>query len=193
MNQANELVNLTVVGSIGFTSGSPQQFTQNNYAVMDDFIHVSGKHNLKIGGSLTRVEDDVEIPGLGSAVQFLSWPDFPLGLNGKQNGTILFSNINQSVDGYGLLDREYRAWEGSAYGHDNYQISNTVTITVSLRYERLGQFGDRLAETPASTSIRLIPTRLSQGARPDTSLGPILEVRSRLELSGPTIRSPTMR
>ena len=144
MNQGNELVNLTVVGSIGFTPGSPQQFTQNNYAVMDDFNHVSGKHDLKIGGSLTRVEDDVEIPGLGSAVQFLSWPDFLLGLNAKQNGTQLFSNVNQSVDYYGLLDREYRAWEGSAYGQDNYRIGESITFTLGLRYERLGQFGDRL-------------------------------------------------
>jgi hypothetical protein len=144
MNQGNELVNLTVVGSIGFTPGSPQQFIQNNYAVMDDFNHVSGKHNLKIGGSLTRVEDDVEIPGLGSAVQFLSWPDFLLGLNAKQNGTQLFSNVNQSIDYYGLFDREYRAWEGSAYGQDNYRMSDVITLILGMRYERLGQFGDRL-------------------------------------------------
>jgi hypothetical protein len=144
MNQANELVNLTVVGSIGFTPGSPGQFAQDSYAVMDDFDHVSGKHNLKIGGSLTRVEDDVEIPGLGSAVQFLTWPDFLLGLNAKQNGTQLFSNVNQSTDYYGLLVREYRAWEGSAYGQDNYRLSEAITLTLGLRYERLGQFGDRL-------------------------------------------------
>jgi Carboxypeptidase regulatory-like domain len=144
MNQANELVNLTVVGSVGFTPGSPQRFSQNNYAVMDDFNYVSGKHTLKIGGSLTRVEDDVQIPGLGSAVQFLSWPDFLLGLNAKQNGTQLFSNVNQSIDYYGLLDREYRAWEGFAYGQDNYRISEAITLTLGLRYERLGQFGDCL-------------------------------------------------
>jgi len=105
MSEGNELVNLTVVGSIGFTPGSPQQFTQDNYAVMDDFNHISGKHALKIGGSLTRAEDDVKIPGLGSAIQFLTWPDFLLGLNAKQNGTQLFSNVNQSIDYYGLLDR----------------------------------------------------------------------------------------
>ena len=143
MSQGNELVNLTVVGSIGFTPGSPQQFTQNNYALMDDFNHISGKHNLKMGGSLTRVEDDVRIPGMGSAVQFLTWPDFLLGLNAKQNGTQLFSNVNQSVDYYGLFDREYRAWEGSAYGQDNYRIGESITFTLGLRYERLGQFGDR--------------------------------------------------
>jgi hypothetical protein len=111
---------------------------------MDDFNHISGHHNLKIGGSLTRVEDNIAIAGTGSNVQFLSWPDFLLGLNATQNGTQLFSNVNQSIDIYGLLDREYRAWEGSAYGQDNYRITDTLNLTFGLRYERLGQFTDRL-------------------------------------------------
>lgn len=153
MNQGNELVNLTVIGSIAFAPGSPQQFTQNNYAAMDDFNHVSGRNNLKIGGSLTRVADNIVTPGPGSSVQFFSWPDLLLGLNATQNGTRLFSNVNQSVDGYGLLDREYRAWEGSAYGQDNYRFSESITLTLGSRYERLGQFGDRLGRN-SSFDIR---------------------------------------
>ena len=57
-----------------------------------------------MGGSLSRILDDVNIVGLGSLTQFLSWPDFLLGLNASQNGTNLFSNVFASVDDYGLLD-----------------------------------------------------------------------------------------
>ena len=35
----------------------------------------------------------------------------------------LFSNVFASADDFGLLNREYRTWEGSAYGQDNYRIT----------------------------------------------------------------------
>jgi TonB dependent receptor len=144
MNQENELVSLNVLGSISFASGFPRRFTQNSFVITDDVTHVAGKQTIQAGGSLTRLQDNISIVGLGSFVQFLSWPDFLLGLNATQNGTNLFSNVFESVDDYGLLNREYRAWEGSAYGQDNYRISESLTLTFGLRYERLGQFGDQL-------------------------------------------------
>src|SRR5271170_1330887 len=143
MNHANELVNLNVLGSISFASGYPRQFAQNSYMVTDDLTHVAGKHTFQAGGSLTRVQDNIAVVGLGSFVQFLSWPDFLLGLDAAQNGT-KFSNVYESIDSYGLLNREYRSWEGSAYGQDNFRINEALTINLGLRYERLGQFGDRL-------------------------------------------------
>jgi TonB dependent receptor len=144
MNQENELVNLNVLGSISFASGFPRQFTQNSFVSTDDISHVAGKHSIQLGGSLTRYQDNIAIVGLGSFVQFLSWPDFLLGLNAAQNGTGLFSNLYQSVDDYGLLNRKYRAWEGSFYAQDTYHVRESLTLKLGLRYERLGQFGDEL-------------------------------------------------
>jgi hypothetical protein len=149
MNDENELVSLNVVGSISFASGFPRQFAQNSYVITDDVTHVSGRHTFQAGGSLTRVQDNLTIVGLGSFLQFLNWPDFLLGLNATQNGTHLFSNVFLSVDDYGLLNREYRAWEGSAYGQDKYRISERLTLSFGLRYERLGQFGDQLGRNPS--------------------------------------------
>jgi hypothetical protein len=77
-------------------------------------------------------------------VEFLSWPDFLLGLNASNNGTGTFSNVFASIDDYGLFDREYRIWEGSAFAQDDYKIGQRLTINIGLRYERLGQFGDNL-------------------------------------------------
>jgi hypothetical protein len=164
MNQENELVSLNVTGSISFASGFPRQFTQNGYAVTDDLTHVIGKHAIQMGGSLTRYQDNIAITGLGSFVQFLSWPDFLLGMNATQNGTNRFSNVFQSVDDYGLLNREYRAWEGSAYGQDNYQITDRLMLSLGLRYERLGQFGDQLGRNSSFNVNEADPNPPPQGS-----------------------------
>ena len=144
MNQENELPNLNVLGSISFAAGFPRRFTQDSFVVTDDLSHLVGKHSIQLGGSLTRLQDDIAIAGIGSFMQFLSWPDFLLGLNATQNGTALFSNVYASIDDYGLLNREFRAWEGSLYAQDSYRLSQSLTLSLGLRYERLGQFGDRL-------------------------------------------------
>ena len=99
---------------------------------------------MKFGGSLTRLEDNLDFAGFGSFVQFLSWPDFLLGLDGNSNGTGTFSNVFASSDIFGLLNREFRVWEGSGFVQDDYRIRPVVDPESGLRYERLGQFGDKL-------------------------------------------------
>ena len=81
--------------------------------------------------------------GLGSFVRFLSWPDFLLGLSASGNGTG-FSNVFASFDDFGLTTREYRVWEGEAFAQDDWRIRKSLTLNIGVRYERLGQFGDRL-------------------------------------------------
>lgn len=164
MNQENELVSLNVTGSISFASGFPRQFAQNSFVFTDDLTHVAGKHTLQVGGSLTRYQDNIAITGLGSFVQFLSWPDFLLGMNATQNGTNLFSNVFESVDDYGLLNRQYRAWEGSAYGQDSYQFSDRLMLSFGLRYERLGQFSDQLGRNSSFDINKADPNPPAQGS-----------------------------
>ncbi|MGA9307783.1 MAG: TonB-dependent receptor [Candidatus Sulfotelmatobacter sp.] len=43
-----------------------------------------------------------------------------------------------------MFDREYRVWEGSSFVQDDYRIRKSLTLNLGLRYERLGQFGDKL-------------------------------------------------
>jgi hypothetical protein len=143
MSQANELPNLNILGSIAFASAFPYAFAQNSLVFSDVFSSVRGAHALRFGGSLTRLQDNFGDPGIGSFVQFLSWPDFLLGLDAKANGTGTFSNVYSSVDDFGLFDRDYRVWEGSAFVQDDYRIRKALTLNIGLRYERLGQFGDK--------------------------------------------------
>ena len=144
MNETNALPNLNILGSAAFSSAFPFGFAQNSFVITDDLNSVHGAHTFHFGGSLTRLQDNFNDPGIGSFVQFLSWPDFLLGLSASGNGTGTFSNVFASIDDFGLFDREYRVWEGSSFVQDDYRIRKTLTLNLGLRYERLGQFGDKL-------------------------------------------------
>jgi hypothetical protein len=143
-SMANELPNLNILGSVAFSSAFPLGFTQNTFVLSDGLSFVNGAHTLRLGGSLTRLQDNFSDPGIGSFVQFLSWPDFLLGLSASGNGTGTFSNVFASIDNFGLFDRQFRVWEGSLFAQDDYRIRKRLTINLGLRYEWLGQFGDEL-------------------------------------------------
>ena len=143
MSHKNELPSLSIVGSASIASGFPRTIAQNSFVFSDDLTFIRGAHTVHLGGSVTRLLDDVNLVGLGSFMRFLSWPDFLLGLSAASNGTD-FSNIFASFDDFGLTEREYRVWEGAVYVQDNYRASKSFTLDFGLRYERLGQFADRL-------------------------------------------------
>ncbi|HXQ34285.1 MAG TPA: TonB-dependent receptor, partial [Anaerolineales bacterium] len=140
----DELPNLNILGSVAFSSAFPLAFAQNSFIFSDGLSLVHGAHTLRFGGSVTRVQDNFRDPGLGSFVQFLSWPDFLLGLSAKDNGTGTFSNVFASIDDFGLFDRDFRVWEASLFSQDDYRIGKRLTVNFGLRYEWLGQFGDKL-------------------------------------------------
>ena len=138
MNKNNELPSLNIVGSVSMASIIPRTYTQNSFVFNDVLSFLRGSHAVKFGGSLTRLEDNLDFVGFGSFVQFLSWPDFLLGLDGSGNGTGSFSNVFSSADVFGLLNREFRVWEGSGFVQDDYRIRRSMTLNLGVRYERLG-------------------------------------------------------
>jgi hypothetical protein len=143
MSHNNELPSLQILGSVSIASGFPRTIAQNNFVFGDNLSFVRSTHTIRLGGSLTRLQDNVNLVGLGSFLQFLSWPDFLLGLSAEDNGTG-FSNVFDSFDDFGLTNREFRVWEGTGFAQDDYRIRKSLTLNIGLRYERLGQFGDRL-------------------------------------------------
>jgi hypothetical protein len=143
MSNNNELPSLKILGSVSIASGFPRTITQNSFVFSDILSFVRGRHDLRVGGGITRLQDNVNLVGLGSLVQFLSWPDFLLGSSAASNGTE-FSNVFASFDDFGLTQRQYRVWEGSGFVQDDYRIRKSLMLNIGLRYERLGQFGDKL-------------------------------------------------
>ncbi len=143
MSRNNELPSLEILGSVSIASGFPRTIAQNSFVFGDNLSFVRGAHTIRLGGSLTRLQDNVNLVGLGSFLQFLSWPDFLLGLSAENNGTG-FSNVFASFDDFGLTNREFRVWEGTGFAQDDYRIRRSLTLNIGLRYERLGQFGDSM-------------------------------------------------
>jgi carboxypeptidase family protein len=144
MNKANDFPNLSIMGSVNMSSVFARTYTQNSFMLGDVLSWFKGAHAFKFGGSLTRLRDNLDFVGTGSFVQFLSWPDFLLGLDGTANGTGTFSNVFSSTDLFGLLNRDFRVWEGSGFVQDDYKMSRSLNLNLGVRYERLGQFGDAL-------------------------------------------------
>jgi len=146
------------------TPAFPRTYAQNSFVFSDVFGSLKGPHAFQFGGSLTRLQVPLHFAGFDSFVQFLSWPDFLLGLNAAGNGTGTFSNVFQSADGYGLLDREFRAWEASAFAQDDYRMSRRLTVNLGLRYERDGQFGDDLGRNASFDVNKANPNPLPEGS-----------------------------
>ena len=161
---ANELPNLNILGSVAFSSAFPLGFAQNSFVLSDGLSFVRGAHTLRFGGSLTRLQNNFSDPGIGSFVQFLSWPDFLLGLSATDNGAGSFSNVFTSIDDFGLFDREYRVMEGSLFAQDDYRIRRSLTLNLGLRYEWLGQFGDRLGRNASFDISKANPTPPANGS-----------------------------
>lgn len=164
MNDENGLPSLGIVGSINLASAFPRTFNQWRLYLSDMLTYSPSRHLIQMGGSLSRIHDDVNIIGFGTFVDFLSWPDFLLGLNAEQNGTNLFSNVYESVDVYGLMDREYRKWNGSLFIGDHFHATDALTLDFGLRYERLGQFGDVLGRNSSFDISQADPNPPSTGS-----------------------------
>jgi hypothetical protein len=164
MNDENGLPSLQIVGSINPASAFPRTFNQRRFYVSDILTYSRSRHLIEMGGSLSRIHDDIDIIGFGTFVEFLSWPDFLLGLNAQQNGTNLFSNVYQSLDVYGLMNREYRSWNGSLFVGDHLRATNNVTLTLGLRYERVGQFNDVLGRSSSFDISRSDPNPPAAGS-----------------------------
>ena len=61
-------------------SAYPRTYTQNTYSLSDNVSLLHAAHVVKLGGSVALLQENFNLPGLTSSVQFLSWPDFLLGL-----------------------------------------------------------------------------------------------------------------
>lgn len=163
MNEANELPSLSILGSVSMSSQFPRSYTQNSFVFSDHLNWFAGAHSLKAGGTVTRLQDNLDFAATGSYLQFLSWPDFLLGLDGAANGTETASNVFGSSDLFGLLNREFRVWEGSAFIQDDYRITRTLNLNLGVRYERLGQFGDALGRQSSFDINKANPAPPSNG------------------------------
>jgi len=143
--QNNNLPEIAVAGSDTIDAGSYAPYTQNNFDLEDNFSWIKGRHSLRFGGSLTRSQQSNTGENYNGEVDFQTWPDFVLGLNGEQNGTaaavgLPFSNVYFSFDLLGVLTAETRTWDIGGYFQDDYKLTPRLTVNAGIRYEWLPPF-----------------------------------------------------
>jgi len=60
MNSENNLPSLNILGSVSMASGFPRTFTQNSFEFNDNLSFVHGAHDVRLGGSVIRLQDNLD-------------------------------------------------------------------------------------------------------------------------------------
>jgi len=124
-------------------NGQAITIAQNTFVYQDVLSYSLGRHTLRLGGGITRAQDNSENFHFLGGLIFGTFPDFLLGQSAAQNGTPL-SNVLASVDLPGLFDRAWRVWDADLFAQDDLKLTRRLTVNLGFRYERLGGVGDEL-------------------------------------------------
>jgi hypothetical protein len=143
--QNNNLPEIAVAGSDVIDSGAYSPYLQNNFDLEDNFSWVKGRHSMRFGAGVTRSQQANNGENYNGEVDFQTWPDFVLGLNGYDNGTaaavgLPFSNVYFSFDLLGELSADTRTWDIDGYFQDDYKVTPRLTVNAGFRYEWLPPF-----------------------------------------------------
>ncbi|MBA3243306.1 MAG: TonB-dependent receptor, partial [Acidobacteria bacterium] len=164
VEQANDLPNISIIGSFQIGGASPINYDQKAINFDDTLSYIVGRHTLRLGGGITRSAVDSSNFRFNSALIFLSFPDFLLGLNGPGNGTGLFSNVFGAIDFIGLTERKLRVVDGNLFAQDDFKVSPRLTLNLGLRYNRIGHFTDQLGRNANFDPARANPNPPATGS-----------------------------
>lgn len=164
----DDLPYIIIAGCCNLGGGSPITHIQNTYTVQDSLSWVKGRHTIRLGGSVSGLQYNVRDFRFVGQLNFLSWPDFLMGLDAARNGTGPapvpdFSNIIASVDFIGLPDRNWRVWEAAGYIQDDFKPFSRLTLNLGLRYERLGHLGEDQGRNAVFDTGRALATPPAEG------------------------------
>jgi len=125
----------------GNYSGYPQIFHEEEFQYADMVSMTRGKHELKIGGTLTRNYENSEFNVGRPSDEFADSVAFAAGLPNAEIAGVSPGTIDPatgiSLGGAQLSSniRAFRNWEGGAFVNDTYKVTPRVTLTLGLRYD----------------------------------------------------------
>ena len=121
--------------SVGGNFNDDSDSTVNQYQYSDQIAWTHARHTIRAGFQFERAQFDFNDPGPRRGIlDFLSFPDFLLGLSAAQNGT-QFSNIFLSEGIAGSLSKAYRANNYASFVQDDFKMNSRLTLNFGLRWE----------------------------------------------------------
>ncbi|MBI2221472.1 MAG: TonB-dependent receptor [Acidobacteria bacterium] len=138
----NEFPSLPGFSVAGFAlTGPPAQkdFSKKNqiFVIADSFTYELGSHSLNVGGEIRRSMVDVDA-GNFTAGNF----SFSGIVTGNSFADFLLGAPESFLQVSGDARRNFRSLSYAAFFEDNYKVRSNVTLTLGVRYEVFGPFGD---------------------------------------------------
>ena len=113
---------------LGIDNGAPRIYWYNLYQEGDDLTYIKGRHSLKMGADIRRIQDNVISTGnTRGDYTFLDLPGFLL------NQPIRFDAPPPGANGY----RGLRSTMAGTYLQDDFKVTQRLTLNLGLRYEAI--------------------------------------------------------
>ncbi len=104
----------------------------------DHLSLTKGHHTVRLGFDLEQTMDNFDLTGpKRGSLDFLSFPDFLLGMSAAQNGSQL-SNIHSVSALSGLSDRQLRVKDYAIFAQDDFKVHPRFTLNVGVRWDLYG-------------------------------------------------------
>lgn len=156
---------------LGNTFQGPQARVTSNYQIQDSVSWIKGNHRLKFGFDGTRYTGDQlflfinqAIIGYGSAEEANS--------TGNDLADLMIGNSPGYIQFGSNGERDFRQTGTSFFGQDTYRMSNSLTISLGVRWEYVGPLTDtqnRVAfYRPTAAAQGLASTLLTSGGLHDS-------------------------
>ncbi len=121
--------NIQIPGFLTPSDATPSTSTMNNYQLQDAVVVTRGRHTIKVGGDLQRIQTDMFFTGSNGYWQFGGFftgnpfADFLLGYPEAVSKTLAATAWNTWMN------------YGAVFAQDDWRITHALTLNIGLRYE----------------------------------------------------------
>lgn len=158
---------------LGNTFQGPQKRVTENFQLQDSVSWAFGNHRFKFGVDGTKYKQNTDflfinqgIIGYGSAEEANS--------TGDDLADLLIGNSPGYIQFGANGERDFRQFGGAAFFQDNWRVSDTLTLSLGLRYEYVGPLSDlynRVAYyRPTAAARGIVSQRLTSGQLTDAGV-----------------------